>query len=131
MVDLHDVMQNQMIDIYLKDLKFTCAHGVYKEEALTRGLFIVNLAVTYEPNTVPVKQIAETIDYTSLYALVKKRMQTQTPLLETLVTEIALEILQKFELVQKVNITIDKMNAPIENFEGIVGVGYTIKRNEV
>jgi dihydroneopterin aldolase len=65
----------------------------------------------------------------SVYNLVKELMQQPEPLLETVVTLIADEILKKFSHVQEVSVSITKLNPPIIAFEGIVGVKYVLKRN--
>jgi dihydroneopterin aldolase len=118
-----------MLHVFLNDLVFNSTHGAYSEEAITGGVFKVDLAVGYEPKEVPVTHLQQTINYTTLYTLVKNRMASRTALLETLATEIALEVLEHFELAEQVNISIKKINAPILNFQGVAGVSYEIKRN--
>jgi dihydroneopterin aldolase len=76
-----------------------------------------------------VKHLSDSIDYVSVYELVKKRMDKPTPLLETVVTEIAQSILAEFQLASKIFISIDKLCPPIHNFEGKVGVSFTLERN--
>ena len=56
-------------------------------------------------------------------------MEVATPLLETLVTEMAQSILAQFSLANKVTISIDKVCPPIARFEGKVGVSFTLERN--
>jgi dihydroneopterin aldolase len=55
-------------------------------------------------------------------------MEKPALLLETLATEIASEIFAKFPIVIEVAISIFKLHPPIKNFEGSVGVSFTLKR---
>jgi dihydroneopterin aldolase len=55
-------------------------------------------------------------------------MEIATPLLETVVTEIAQSILAQFSLANKVTVSIDKVRPPIVQFEGRVGVSFTLER---
>jgi len=82
-----------MLKIELSKLQFHSYHGVHEDEGKAGGDFEVNLVVYFEPVVLPVRHLNETIDYTQLYAVVKRRMERRTRLLETLATEIADEIL--------------------------------------
>lgn len=118
-----------MIKVYLKDVILFGRHGLHAEEALTGGEFKVNLIASYNPINIPVININETVDYTALYDVVKVKFSQRTLLLETLVTEIAYDILTKFPVLTNVKISINKVNAPIQNFEGEVGVSYELNRS--
>lgn len=117
------------MEVALQDVVFFKHHGFLAEEALTGGTFKVNVVASYEPVNIPVIHLGETIDYTDLLAIVKQRMEHKTSLLETLVTQIALDILEKHPIVEHVKVSINKTNAPIENFQGAVGVSYELKRS--
>src|ERR1700749_2485016 len=108
-----------MLKIELSKLKFHGFHGVHEEETKTGGDFEVNMVVYFKPEHIPVRHLDETIDYTQLYEVVKTRMQKPTKLLETLVTEIAQQILNTFSRVEEVAISIQKLNPPIPFFHGI------------
>lgn len=114
--------------INLKHLRFFAYHGVYEEEKLLGGEFEVNVSVTYTATNTPVTSINETLDYTALYDLVKQRMATPSPLLETVAGDIGREIFAKFPASEEVTISIDKLHPPIKNFEGSVGVSYILNR---
>jgi dihydroneopterin aldolase len=114
--------------IELKKLKIFGFHGLLAGEEIIGGEFEVNLRVSYVPPQQVIKKIEDTIDYTVLLELVKRRMEAATHLLETLATEICSEIIAKFSTVTAVDISIYKLHPPIINFEGSVGVTYTINR---
>lgn len=117
-----------MFKIELFNLQFHSFHGVHEEETKTGGNFEVNLVVFFEPETMPVKHLHETIDYTKLYAIIKQRMEKPTRLLETLATEIADKIMSEFLAVDEIAVAIKKLNPPIPFFSGSVSVEYKTKR---
>lgn len=117
-----------MLTIHLQQLRFIAFHGLYDEEKIIGNNFIVDVAVSYLPTTATINQLHQTINYVEVYNIVKTRMESATPLLETIVTEIAQQIFDTFSQAQHVNICIKKENPPIENFCGSVAVEYNKKR---
>ncbi len=113
-----------MIKISLHKLLMFGFHGIHEEEKITGAEFEVNLDVCYKPAG-PITSITQTIDYTVLYEIVKRRMQQPTELLETIGQDIVSEIKQKFPQVGQINITIGKINAPLTNFRGELSVSLT------
>ena len=114
--------------IHLKDLKFYSFHGLHNGEDILGGKFEVNLTVSFEPGHEVLTKIDKTVDYSELYRLVKDRMAIKTPLLETIGMEIANEIIAQFHIVSEVEISIQKLHPPIEQFEGSVGISYKLTR---
>jgi dihydroneopterin aldolase len=117
-----------MLKIELSNLQFHGFHGVHEEEGRTGGDFEVDMVVYLEPRSIPVRHMDETIDYTKLYQVVKQHMEQATPLLETLATEIAQEILTTYSKVEEVTVKIKKLNPPIPFFNGNVAAEYNLKR---
>ena len=113
-----------MLSIGLNNLSFFAHHGLYEEERILGNQFTVNLQVQYEPDTVPVQHLDQTIDYTGLFHLVQEAMSTPFPLLETLVTTLGEEVRQRFPQVRFVNIAITKQRPPVEGWIGDVTVRY-------
>ncbi|SDX50275.1 dihydroneopterin aldolase [Hydrobacter penzbergensis] len=118
-----------MLSIHLNNLLFHSFHGLYEEETVLGNDFKVDVTVWHQPARIPVKSLHETINYVTVYELIKKRMETPTLLLETLATTIAQEILATFQQAEKVKISIDKLQPPIPDFHGSVGVEFELKRN--
>jgi 7,8-dihydroneopterin aldolase/epimerase/oxygenase len=118
-----------MMQVILKDLRFYSHHGLHQEEALTGGAFVVSVVVSYEPNELPVVSISNTIDYAEIYTMVSERMESRTSLLETIATELAAKIFERFPIATEVKISIDKLHPPIPKFQGSAGVLYQVKRN--
>ena len=119
-----------MLTIELSKLRFHAHHGLYEEEKILGGIFEVNVSVVHLPKQYPVLHMEETIDYMAVYNLVKERMNRPTPLLETVATKMAGEILRKFSQAEKVTVSITKVNPAIIAFEGSVGVNCILKRSD-
>lgn len=110
-----------MIKISLSHIRLYGYHGIHPEERITGGEFEVNLDVFFEPEG-RISTIKETIDYTSLYQIVRQKMNKPADLLETLAQDIETSIRQNFPLIKQINITISKINPPLTNFRGRLSV---------
>ena len=108
--------------IHLRDLAFRAYHGWYPEEQVVGNDFLVNIHLDLISNMPVVKDLQDTVDYANVYALVEKQMSVATPLLETLVEEIADQIHELDKRIERVHITIDKLNPPIKGMKGRVAV---------
>ena len=109
---------NQM-RIYLNEVVFLGYHGLYAEEKKLGNTYKVDVQIDYTPKTNLVDQLDQTIDYVQVYALVKKRMDIPTALLETLVGNIADDIL----------LAHTKVHMPIPQFDGKVSVSLEKSRD--
>ena len=118
-----------MMQIKLEKVKFFGFHGLVPGEEIIGGEYEVNLTISYQPVDTIIIKLEDSVDYTLLFSIVKQRMQKPTHLLENLATEIASEIIAKIAIVTEVDISIYKLQPPIENFQGMVGVNYTLNRN--
>lgn len=111
-----------MTIIELKDVILHGYHGVNDGEAKTGNNYKVNLLVTFNEGNSNFNSLNDTISYVELYDIVRQRMQAPTPLLEKLCNEILQDIQRQFPFIAEVRISIFKLQAPIQNFEGKVGV---------
>lgn len=111
-----------MISIELKDVRIQATHGLYKGESKTGNTYQCDLSVQYDEGDRNFREVESTINYVTLYEIVRQRMETPTHLLEQLCVEIIQEIKLRFAFIKEASISIYKLHAPIENFEGKVGV---------
>jgi len=116
-----------MLSIHLNNVSFFAYHGLYENERVNGNTFIINATVSYHPLG-KIDSIEDTIDYSSIYEMIHQRMLIATPLLETIVMDIAHKILTVYPLAEEVYISLTKEKPPIANFEGSVGVSYNLKR---
>lgn len=112
-----------MLTIHLHKLLFHSFHGVYEEEQLLGNEFEVNADIELDTNE-QLTKLRQTVNYVTVYEVIKKRMQQSTPLLETVAQELAQLIHKIDDRIKSVSITIKKLSPPIENFQGEVGVSY-------
>ena len=119
-----------MLTIQLHKLRFFATHGLYAEENVAGTSFEIDAHIYYKPATVPVKHIGDTVDYTRIYDAIARRMKLSEKLLETVVYNIANDIMNEFPIVQVAQISITKLHLPVINFSGNVSVSYTMKRGE-
>jgi dihydroneopterin aldolase len=108
--------------IYLNDLIFNGFHGVYPSEKKIGNTFKLDLRIQLTPTTKTIDQLEQTIDYVQVYALIQKIMVVPTPLLETIVTNIADQILAAHPMAESVYVKITKQQLSVPYFEGTTAV---------
>ncbi len=113
-----------MISIHLTNCSFHAYHGMYAEEAVAGGTFMVNARIDFNPPD-HITKLEETINYVQVYEIIKNHMQQRYSLLETLAMDIANAIYEADKKVEKINITIYKMNPPLTNFIGNLGISFS------
>lgn len=104
----------------LKQLYFFSFHGLYEEESKVGAEFIVDLTVKYTSRQNSVSFIEDTVNYATLYEILKKEMSQPRDLLETIAQSTTEMIYQSFPNIKEVEIRIEKKNPPIINFSGSV-----------
>ncbi|MEO5892357.1 MAG: dihydroneopterin aldolase [Ferruginibacter sp.] len=112
-----------MLTIHLHNLLFHSFHGFYEEEQVLGNDFEVNADVVVDTPDM-VTTLRQTVNYVTIYAAIKQRMELATPLLETVAQEMTHAIHKIDDRIRSVSITIKKSSPPIENFQGLVGVSY-------
>jgi 7,8-dihydroneopterin aldolase/epimerase/oxygenase len=114
-----------VLTVELTGLRFFAYHGVHQEEALIGNEFEVEAFIEQVAPEAPVTAIEDTINYATIYELIKEEMGVRQALLETCVMRMADRVYQQFPRIGKVTLTLRKLTPPIEGFIGRVGVSYT------
>lgn len=109
-----------MYTITIDKLMLYGYHGVHKEEAIVGGKFELSVSVSYNPVQQPIT-LDDTINYVQIVELIKVIFATPQLLLETLALQILNEIYTLHNQIKSINVSIQKLNAPIHNFSGHVG----------
>lgn len=112
-----------MFTINLHNLIFHSFHGVYDEERILGNTFEVNVSIAFVAHQ-QVTSLEETINYVSVYEIIKQRMSQTTPLLETLAQELTQKIYDFDNRIKTISVSVEKKNPPISNMEGSVSVTY-------
>jgi dihydroneopterin aldolase len=108
--------------IYLNDLIFNGFHGVCPAEKKIGNTFKVDVRIQFNPATKTIEQLEQTIDYVEVYHLIQKIMSVPTPLLETIVANIADQILEAHPIAEAVYVKITKQQLAVPYFEGTTAV---------
>ena len=119
-----------MVTIELKDIKMYAYHGIHDGEEKVGSPYLINLEVSYEEEDTMFESLLNTVDYEVLYDLLKQRMSINTLLLERLCSSIISKIKHRFPLIDSIRLSIYKLEAPIENLQGKIGVTMYKKFNE-
>lgn len=112
-----------MITVSLNDLIFFSHHGLHEEETIVGTHFEIDAEITFQEDK-RIVSLDQTVNYVNMYNVIKEHMKRPTRLLETVAMDIAKDIREKNNFVKIINISIRKLNPPINNFTGKVGITY-------
>jgi 7,8-dihydroneopterin aldolase/epimerase/oxygenase len=100
--------------IALEGLEFHAFHGVYPHERESGNWFEVDIAVETDFSAAAKNDnLSGTVDYETLYRIVKAEMEKPSKLLETVAEQIIDEVLHQLKTVSHVELSISKINPPI------------------
>ncbi|GAO44572.1 dihydroneopterin aldolase [Flavihumibacter petaseus] len=111
-----------LLTVHLHKLVFHAAHGLYEGEDKVGNDFEVNVDIEYTVKKDKVHDIRNLISYEDVLQIVRQRMNIPTPLLEELAFSIIQKIRHRYASVRVVRLSIYKLNAPLANFQGKVGI---------
>ena len=114
-----------LLTISLNKIRFYGQHGLYAEERLVGNEFEIDLHVHYRTGDDVIHSMSSTVNYVSLYNLLKTEMQQPRELLETFLMQTVEKIHLSFPLIEKVEISILKLQAPMAGLQGGVGVRFS------
>ena len=99
--------------IELKTMKFYAYHGVADQERRVGNTFVVDLTLTAPlEKAVRSDNLEETINYASVYHVVKEEMALPSRLLEHVAGRILFSIKRQFPQVEEVEVKVAKLNPP-------------------
>lgn len=99
--------------IELKTMKFYAFHGVADQERRVGNTFIVDLVINVPlDKAISSDCIDDTVNYATLYELVKREMAVPSQLLEHVAGRILTSIKNHFPQIEEVEIKVSKMNPP-------------------
>ncbi len=113
---------NGQITLTLLGLRFFAYHGWYEQETKQGQTFQVNLWVTYPEPAGAIHALDQTIDYTTIFHLMRTQMEKPRKLLEDLAQSILSEIHEIFPQVTELRIHIEKVSPPVAGLDGKLGI---------
>ena len=100
--------------IYLAEMHFYAYHGVMEQERLVGGEYRVSLIVDADlTEAVRTDNVADTINYATLYELVKSEMAIPSKLLEHVAGRIGQRAMETFGKITTLTIRVTKVNPPM------------------
>ena len=103
-----------MITISLRGAEFFAHHGFYPEEQKLGSKFIADIEVVFMPlDSLNGDKIGNTVDYEQLHKIVDEQMKQTRKLIETVAQAIADQIKDQFPFVEKIQVSIKKLNPPL------------------
>jgi dihydroneopterin aldolase len=111
-----------MIRVQLHHLVFRAFHGIHEEERILGNEYHVEVALDFNENTEVIDDVNDTIDYSVVYDMIRKRMQVPTPLLETVVMRAGHDIHARYPQLKAISISLKKLSVPIEGMQGAAEV---------
>lgn len=104
----------KMVWIGLSRMEFYAHHGVYEEENKIGTTFIVDIKVYTDASLACLNDdLSGTVNYETLYSIVKNKMASPVKLIEHVAELITEEIRMNLPAVEKVYIRIQKMHPPL------------------
>jgi len=100
--------------VSLEGLDFHAFHGVYPHERESGNWFEVDIAVETDFSlAATTDELGGTVNYETLFKIVKDEMEQPSKLLETVAEKVAKDVLEIFPNVLSVEFRISKLNPPI------------------
>lgn len=103
------------------DFQIHAFHGIHEVEKKMGCMFSVDLDVEFQVED-HIEKLNESVDYQVLLNIVRKQMHVTRDILETVCQSIFDEISEHYKIIRKIEITIKKLDPPIENFKGYLSV---------
>ncbi len=116
--------------INLEGLEFHAYHGVYPHERDSGNWFEVDVSVDADfTSGAQTDELAGTVNYETLFQIVKDEMEIPSKLLETVAEKIVTRILDELDSVEAVEVKIAKLNPPIGGKCKRASISIARKRN--
>lgn len=100
--------------IYLRNVRFHAFHGVLPQEGIVGNDYLVNLVLNYDFfSAMKTDDLQGTLNYAEVYQKVREEMAVPSKLLEHVAGRIAHRLFSDFPEIQKLQLSITKVNPPM------------------
>ena len=100
--------------IYLRNVRFHAFHGVLPQEGIVGNDYLVNLVLDYDfSSAMKTDDLQGTLNYAAVYQKVREEMAVPSKLLEHVAGRIAHRLFSDFPEIQKLQLSITKVNPPM------------------
>lgn len=116
----------------VKGIKTYCYHGCMPQEELIGGWYETNVEAEVEmEGAVRTDKISETADYTEINNIVRNEMSIRSELVEHVTGRIASALLRQIARIREVQVTVSKLNPPVEGEVERFSISIKMKRTEL
>ena len=98
---------------------------MYEEEKRVGNEFEVDVSIACKSPRKIITSIGQTVNYAEVYRILQEEFAQRQFLLETVAMKVADELKHQFPEIESVKISIRKLNPPITNFSGSIGITYS------
>lgn len=99
--------------IELKEMKFYAYHGVMEQERKVGNQFMVDVSLTAPlEKAVESDELEDTINYATVYELIKEEMEIPSFLIERVAGRILASLKSRFPQLMEVELKLSKLNPP-------------------
>ncbi len=103
-----------MAQIELEGLEFFSYHGCFNEEQIIGTWFNIDIQLEGEFERAAINDdLSQTINYLSVYQIIKQEMEKPSKLLETVAKRVMDAVFNNFDLVEQITIKLSKLNPPL------------------
>lgn len=103
-----------MAIIAIEGMEFFAYHGVYEQERINGGKYIVDVWMESDVSQSAISDnINDTLNYEIVYNIAKDIMQNPVNILEKVCFDIHNSLSKTFENTQKIRVKVTKLNPPI------------------
>ena len=100
--------------IYLRNVRFHAFHGVLPQEGIVGNDYLVNLVLDYDfSSAMKTDDLQGTLNYAEVYQKVREEMAVPSKLLAHVAGRIAHRLFSDFPEIQKLQLSITKVNPPM------------------
>lgn len=100
--------------IFLENVRFYAYHGVAPQETLVGNEFIINLSLKVDfGKAATTDEVADTVSYADVYAVLKEEMANPSKLLEHVCRRIVQRLFHDFRDIEEVSIRLAKRTPPM------------------
>lgn len=100
--------------IFLRNVRFRAFHGVLPQEGIVGNDYLVNLVLDYDfSSAMKTDDLQGTLNYAEVYQKVREEMAVPSKLLEHVAGRIAHRLFSDFPEIQKLQLSITKVNPPM------------------
>lgn len=100
--------------IYLRNVRFHAFHGILPQEGIVGNDYLVNLVLDYDfSSALKTDDLQGTLNYAEVYQKVREEMAVPSKLLEHVAGRIAHRLFSDFPEIQKLQLSITKVNPPM------------------